>query len=107
MSLIDRIRADLDRDHPVIMEEIDGESIEIVGEARNALLDKWAEDALARAWDTLRRDRDALLSASDWTQLNDAPVDTRAWAEYRKTLRDLPIAVEDPTQPFDWPEPPK
>lgn len=34
--------------------------------------------------------RDELLSACDWTQLSDAPVDQAAWATYRVALRDVP-----------------
>ena len=38
----------------------------------------------------VRAQRDRLLSASDWTQVADAPVDKAAWAAYRQELRDLP-----------------
>ena len=31
-----------------------------------------------------RSERDILLSASDWTQVADAPVDQAAWATYRQ-----------------------
>lgn len=31
------------------------------------------------------------LLLSDWTQLSDVPVDSAAWAVYRKALRDLPL----------------
>ena len=37
--------------------------------------------------------RDALLAASDWTQLPDAPLSEEArlvWATYRQALRDVP-----------------
>ncbi|WP_197716235.1 tail fiber assembly protein [Cereibacter sphaeroides] len=52
-----------------------------------------------------RARRDALLTACDWTQVPDAPVDRAAWAAYRQTLRDLP---EQPGFPagIAWPEPP-
>lgn len=36
-----------------------------------------------------RSKRDALLSACDWTQVADAPVDKEAWASYRQALRDV------------------
>lgn len=53
----------------------------------------------ATAWDFLRGQRDAKLSASDWTQGADSPL-TEAkkteWATYRQTLRDLPGTVTDP-----------
>jgi hypothetical protein len=44
------------------------------------------EEANASA---LRSERNALLSASDWTQVADAPVDKAAWATYRQALRDI------------------
>ena len=40
----------------------------------------------------VRAARDRALSASDWTQVADAPVDKQAWATYRQALRDLPDA---------------
>jgi hypothetical protein len=48
---------------------------------------------------------DTLLTASDWTQVADAPVDKAAWATYRQELRDIsaqtgfPATVVWPTQP--------
>jgi hypothetical protein len=52
-----------------------------------------------------RKRRNKLLSASDWTQVVDAPVDKAAWATYRQELRDIsaqagfPATVVWPTQP--------
>lgn len=39
--------------------------------------------------DQVRFSRNALLSATDWTQVADAPVDQAAWATYRQALRDI------------------
>lgn len=41
-----------------------------------------------------RRSRDKLLTLSDWTQLGDAepPFGAKAWAAYRRGLRDLDMA---------------
>lgn len=50
-------------------------------------------------WTNLRILRNKLLSASDWTQTIDAPVDQAAWAEYRQALRDLPENTVDPLNP--------
>jgi hypothetical protein len=53
----------------------------------------------------VRAERNKLLSASDWTQVADAPVDKAAWATYRQELRDIsaqagfPATVVWPTQP--------
>lgn len=51
----------------------------------------------------LRQKRDRMLRESDWTQLNDAPVDRDAWAVYRQALRDLPQQEGFP-EDVGWPE---
>ena len=41
----------------------------------------------------MRNSRDAMLRASDWTQMSDSPLSSSKkteWATYRQTLRDLP-----------------
>jgi hypothetical protein len=45
--------------------------------------------AHAAAVVSIREQRNAMLIASDWTQLPDAPVDAAAWADYRQALRDV------------------
>ena len=52
--------------------------------------------------DEVRAERDALLAASDWTQVADAPVDQAAWATYRQALRDVPSQIGFPEN-VDWP----
>ena len=52
-----------------------------------------------------RSHRDLLLGASDWTQSPDAPVDSAAWALYRKSLRDLTLQPNFPNG-IEWPAPP-
>jgi hypothetical protein len=56
------------------------------------------------AWEGIRADRNARLTASDWTQLPDAPIDAAAWSTYRQELRDIPTQSD----PFNivWPEMP-
>lgn len=75
---------------------------------------KPTEAELFAAWDdaryayfmrVLRNERNILLMQSDWTQVEDAPVDKAAWAEYRQALRDLPENTIDPENPV-WPTPP-
>jgi hypothetical protein len=56
-------------------------------------------------WERLRLRRDALLAASDFRMVADAPWDTAPWAAYRQQLRDLPDATADPRTAI-WPEPP-
>jgi hypothetical protein len=53
----------------------------------------------------VRAERNTKLTASDWTQVADAPVDKAAWATYRQALRDVteqsgfPWTITWPTQP--------
>ena len=56
-------------------------------------------------WDDIRRERDGLLAASDWTQVADAPVDAAAWAVYRQALRDVPQDYASPDEVV-WPTAP-
>lgn len=53
----------------------------------------------------VRQERNAKLSACDWTQVLDAPVDRAAWATYRQALRDL---TDQEGFPFNvvWPQEP-
>ena len=46
----------------------------------------------------LRYWRDNELKNTDWTQLQDAPVDKQAWATYRQALRDLPKSNFNPRE---------
>lgn len=67
------------------------------------------QDELAQEADAqgaqVRAQRNQILSACDWTQLADAPVDKTAWATYRQALRDIP---SQPGFPWDvqWPNQP-
>lgn len=60
----------------------------------------------------LRVRRNRLLSATDWTQLNDIPSSMRqTCAAYRQQLRDLPEAItdsmaDDEIDKITWPTPP-
>ena len=50
------------------------------------------EQALANILQQVRGNRDALLAASDWTQLADSPLSSSKkteWAVYRQQLRDI------------------
>jgi len=57
-----------------------------------------APEVLARA------KRNRLLSTSDWTQVDDSPVDKSAWATYRQLLRDVPQQADFPD--VTWPTKP-
>lgn len=55
--------------------------------------------------DQVRAERNRLLTASDWTQVADAPVDQSAWAAYRQALRDVPSQEGFPHSVV-WPDKP-
>lgn len=62
-------------------------------------------ERVATQSESVRYERNALLTESDWTQLSDSPVDTPAWGTYRQALRDIPSQAGFP---FDvtWPDKP-
>jgi len=64
-----------------------------------------APDPAEIAAQEVRDMRDRLLTASDWTQVADAPVDAAAWAMYRQALRDVPQQAGFP-ETIEWPETP-
>lgn len=59
----------------------------------------------AQAATSARDQRNRLLTASDWTQVADAPVDQAAWATYRQALRDVPTQAGFPHD-ITWPTEP-
>jgi hypothetical protein len=64
------------------------------------------EASLAGLASYVRSERNALLSASDWTQVSDAPVDKAAWATYRQALRDVTAQAGFPHS-ITWPSKPE
>jgi len=66
---------------------------------------------LADEWTNIRRERDRLLTESDWTQSSDtalASAKVTAWATYRTSLRTLPADQSSETTYADitWPTKP-
>ena len=55
--------------------------------------------------DSVRAERDALLTATDFRMIRDTPWEKSSWAAYRQALRDIP---DSPGFPYDviWPEEP-
>ena len=53
----------------------------------------------------VRQERNDKLTASDWTQVADAPVDKAAWATYRQALRDISSQAGFPWN-VSWPDDP-
>lgn len=60
---------------------------------------------IAEAWTKLRKKRLRLLNKTDWTQMQDSPVNGADWVDYRQELRDLPDNTTDPREVV-WPTPP-
>lgn len=56
--------------------------------------------------DQIRAERDRLITASDWTQVADAPVDQAAWVVYRQALRNVPQQAGFPKAVI-WPPKPE
>jgi hypothetical protein len=71
----------------------------------DAMEAEWAAGANDRVAAEIRTERDAKLTASDWTQVVDAPVDQAAWATYRQALRDIPDQAGFPNN-INWPTEP-
>jgi hypothetical protein len=68
------------------------------------------QDALAERTEgraqQIRDERNYKIAASDWTQLEDAPVDKQSWAAYRQALRDVPDQAGFPWA-VTWPVKPE
>lgn len=62
----------------------------------------------AKVLASLKSVRDAHLRNTDWTQIEDAPTDKKAWKDYRQALRDLPSLYPNITHidQVVWPSPP-
>ena len=65
----------------------------------------WFAGADSRKATEIRLERNAKLTASDWTQIADATVDKTAWATYRQALRNIPTQSGFPNT-ITWPDAP-
>jgi hypothetical protein len=66
----------------------------------------WSTYTTNLAWEEVRIKRNGLIISSDWTQVNDSPLQNKAaWATYRQALRDIPQTQTDPDN-IVWPTPP-
>ena len=59
----------------------------------------------AEQGENIRRSRNQMLSETDWTQLEDSPVNKAVWATYRQALRDISAQEGFPWN-VQWPEKP-
>ncbi|WDD98373.1 tail fiber assembly protein [Thalassomonas actiniarum] len=63
------------------------------------------EEIQLMAWTRIRTKRDALMAATDWTQIADSPLSAEKkaeFAQYRQALRDLPQSTANPDD-IAWP----
>lgn len=93
-----------------LTKQVNGEVLPLTDEEAaevTARQEAWTNGADDRAASILREDRNKLLDDSDWTQMNDSPLnneDKIAWANYRTLLRDLPTHTNWPNlEDADWP----
>ena len=71
--------------------------------------EKDLEASQVLAWQTLRITRNGQLSATDWTQMPDAPLsneDKMVWQKYRQELRDITNGLQNPSL-VEWPNGPQ
>jgi len=72
------------------------------------LVKQKTDQEIAQLADEVRAERNAKLTACDWTQLDDAPLTEAAkivWQNYRQALRDITSQSEFPINVV-WPEAP-
>lgn len=101
--------ADAELNAPYVEGEYDPEQYTIAnGKPKKKPTKEIKAKQAERDWERFKQTRNGLLKDSDWTQVGDAPVDSKAWAKYRQELRDLPTKVKDPSpDKIKWPKPPK
>jgi len=86
----------------------DHEAVKYVRVVDDVCIAETQADIDAHLMDELRAERNLKLSASDWTQVSDAPLtedEKTSWRTYRQQLRDLPEVTTDPANPI-WPSKP-
>lgn len=79
----------------------------VEGELMSIKAKRWMEKPEA-VKESLRPERNRLLAASDWTQLNDTTLPEKAiaaWAAYRQDLRNLTDEIDENGE-VDFPEKP-
>lgn len=94
----------------IMQKYVDGVLVDLTEDEiaeREALEAEWVAGAYDRIATAHRITRNKILAESDWTQMNDSPLNNEmktAWATYRQELRDLsdldawPNLADD-----DWP----
>lgn len=64
---------------------------------------EWVANESVRKASEIRFERNSKLTATDWTQVSDAPTSIKnKWIAYRQALRDVPQQAGFPTN-VQWP----
>tara|TARA_B100000519_G_C14025501_1_gene335442 strand:+ start:231 stop:533 length:303 start_codon:yes stop_codon:yes gene_type:complete len=77
---------------------VNGQRVDLSAEEVTELKQReteWIAAAPARAFASLRDQRDRLLADTDWMALPDSPAMSDAWTKYRADLRALPAQYDD------------
>ena len=75
----------------------------------NNYTDEELRETNSQIWQSIRSERDTILSATDYVVLRAYEAGTAVpteWSEYRQALRDLPSTSDDPTS-IIWPDKPE
>lgn len=86
---------------------INGQMVQFTADeetARDAEEQAWSDGADTRVAIAVRKERDALLAATDWMANSDVTM-TSGWATYRQALRDVPAQSGFPNT-ITWPTKP-
>ena len=81
----------------IVVSDVGTETVKLTAEeesARNASKVEWDNAAPVRAMVALRKERNRLLTETDWWAMPDSPDMTEAQKKYRSDLRDLPSTVD-------------
>ena len=96
---VDRTKYVVELD-PILIEGVWTQQFEVVDKTQQELEQEYEQQA-----QSVRSQRNQLLSECDWTQVDDAPVDKVLWASYRNVLREVPSQKGFPWN-VEWPTPP-
>lgn len=94
--------------------ELDGSQDHLITDDMRLITKERAKKVVERnrlsriTWDTIRSQRDSLLTNSDWTQLPDVPLSSNEkelWSAYRNELRNITSKYKTPKEVI-WPTKP-
>lgn len=96
---VDRTKYVVELD-PILIDGVWTQQFEVVDKTQQELDLETDQQA-----QSVRSQRNQLLSECDWTQLSDSPADKELWANYRQSLRDITQQEGFPWS-VKWPDTP-